>query len=190
MDIMVDIETLGTGPDAAIISIGVMAFTFDGDEIKKQKWNVIAESNSEFNRTMQLKTAMWWLKQSKEAQDALFTPEPIALNIALQELQTFVKENLGDKNGMWANGATFDLVILRNAFNACKIKCPWSYRQEFCMRPLRYLGKKVGLVFSEYKLAGLVHDALADTEMQVTYVKDVYNKFINTGGKIANSAKG
>ncbi len=172
MEIMVDIETLGSKENAVIISIGVMAFDLDSDVTVSAKWNVIAESN--YDRSINPKTVMWWLQQSKEAQDALVIPEPIGLDDALLNLSKFFELHLTDKGGVWANGATFDISILRNAFNQHSIPIPWQYRQEFCMRSLRHFGKKVGLVYSTYKEGNSNHDALADVEIQVRYVKDVY----------------
>ncbi|HHY8354843.1 TPA: 3'-5' exoribonuclease domain-containing protein, partial [Escherichia coli] len=71
--LMIDIETMGKNPNAAIISIG--AIFFDPQT---------GDMGPEFSKTIDLDTAggvidrdviKWWLKQSREAQSAILTDE-------------------------------------------------------------------------------------------------------------------
>ena len=53
------------------------------------------------------------------------------------------KRSMASKSGsardkpVWGNGATFDNVILSNAFAACNIERPWSYKSDRCYRTLK-----------------------------------------------------
>ncbi|EJI5312433.1 3'-5' exoribonuclease, partial [Escherichia coli] len=85
--LMIDIETMGKNPNAAIISIG--AIFFDPQT---------GDMGPEFSKTIDLDTAggvidrdviKWWLKQSREAQSAILTDE-IPLDDALLQLREFI----------------------------------------------------------------------------------------------------
>ncbi|EKL0158093.1 3'-5' exoribonuclease, partial [Escherichia coli] len=111
--LMIDIETMGKNPNAAIISIG--AIFFDPQT---------GDMGPEFSKTIDLDTAggvidrdviKWWLKQSREAQSAILTDE-IPLDDALLQLREFIAENSGEFFvQVWGNGANFDNVILRRS---------------------------------------------------------------------------
>ncbi|EPZ8044467.1 3'-5' exoribonuclease domain-containing protein, partial [Escherichia coli] len=101
--LMIDIETMGKNPNAAIISIG--AIFFDPQT---------GDMGPEFSKTIDLDTAggvidrdviKWWLKQSREAQSAILTDE-IPLDDALLQLREFIAENSGEFFvQVWGNGA-------------------------------------------------------------------------------------
>ncbi|EGQ0035136.1 exonuclease, partial [Escherichia albertii] len=83
---MIDLETMGKNPDAAVISIG--AIFFDPQT---------GDMGPEFSKTVDLETAggvidrdtiKWWLKQSREAQSAILADE-IPLDDALLQLREF-----------------------------------------------------------------------------------------------------
>ncbi|EOT9004900.1 3'-5' exoribonuclease, partial [Escherichia coli] len=91
--LMIDIETMGKNPNAAIISIG--AIFFDPQT---------GDMGPEFSKTIDLDTAggvidrdviKWWLKQSREAHSAILTDE-IPLDDALLQLREFIAENSGE----------------------------------------------------------------------------------------------
>ncbi|EIG2077190.1 3'-5' exoribonuclease, partial [Escherichia coli] len=120
--LMIDIETMGKNPNAAIISIG--AIFFDPQT---------GDMGPEFSKTIDLDTAggvidrdviKWWLKQSREAQSAILTDE-IPLDDALLQLREFIAENSGEFFvQVWGNGANFDNVILRRSYERQGIPCP------------------------------------------------------------------
>ncbi|EHY3725755.1 3'-5' exoribonuclease, partial [Escherichia coli] len=126
--LMIDIETMGKNPNAAIISIG--AIFFDPQT---------GDMGPEFSKTIDLDTAggvidrdviKWWLKQSREAQSAILTDE-IPLDDALLQLREFIAENSGEFFvQVWGNGANFDNVILRRSYERQGIPCPWHYHND------------------------------------------------------------
>ncbi|EKP3427946.1 3'-5' exoribonuclease, partial [Escherichia coli] len=107
--LMIDLEAMGTNPDAPINSIGGKFFDPETGEM-----------GPEFSKTIDLDTAggvidrdviKWWLKQSREAQSAILTDE-IPLDDALLQLREFIDENSGEFFvQVWGNGANFDNVI-------------------------------------------------------------------------------
>lgn len=169
--IMVDIETLGTRAYSVILSIGAVAFNFDSPpDLKKSFYrNIELSETSQSGRTITYTTVGWWFQQPDNAIKGLLTPKPVGLREALVDFEKFIHKNLGKKCAMWANGATFDLSILRNVLEQHKLSV-WHYRQEACMRTLRHMEHLVGLKWSDESTVGIKHNALDDAIRQATYV--------------------
>jgi hypothetical protein len=78
--LMLDLETLSTEPNAAIVSIGACAFDMlDKEEDIEHTFlrRVSIESNFEHGRHISADTLMWWFKQSPEAQQATFAGDNV-----------------------------------------------------------------------------------------------------------------
>ncbi|HDD9762503.1 TPA: 3'-5' exoribonuclease, partial [Escherichia coli] len=139
--LMIDLETMGKNPDAAIISIGAIFFDPQTGDI-----------GPEFSKTIDLDTAggvidrdtvKWWLKQSREAQSAILADE-IPLDDALLQLREFIDENSGEFFvQVWGNGTSFDNVILRRSYERQGIPCPWRYHNDRDVRTIVELGKTI-----------------------------------------------
>ncbi len=177
MHIMIDIETMATSNKAAIMSIG--AVTFDEKTAPTRegfyctiKLGDIGNEHREINPD----TVMWWLSQEKEAQSALIDEKHrTTLRDALNNLGVYVVKNL-KKDSIWANGASFDLGILRHAFEQHNWDVPWRYNQECCMRSLRRI-EKYNLFdgkWAEFKKENEnCHNALDDAYCQAMYVYSI-----------------
>lgn len=177
---MLDIETAALTANAAILSIGAVAFaplespegTHYGEihyRVGRHfKSNISLDSNRAEGLIIQAKTLKWWDSQSKEAQNGLFFPKQVALREALQ---TF-KRWLGDEKFMkdtlvWAAPSNFDFPILETAFNACGIGVPWHYRNTRCASTLKFTAKLVGVIDSIGEpIEGVEHDSLCDARYQ------------------------
>lgn len=159
-DVMIDIETLGPQPRGTILSIGAVEFNPDG-EIGDTFYVRVNWENQ--GREIGRDTLAWWLTQDNDIMREQMTGEGrISLKEALLQLESFI----GGPAYIWANGASFDLGILRHAYECEAIKCPWSFRFETCMRTLRrFVPWEPGMVQNDKK-----HDALADAIAQARYV--------------------
>ena len=168
---MVDIETLATKRDASILSIG--ACMFDIDEGIGNKFEVNLKPDG---RVIDPNTVRWWLKQGSEAQAKLFKPEPVTPSEARKLFTRFIEKN--EPRKVWANGALFDLNILRDFYNDHP---PWRYPQELCMRSIRALGDEIGMGYGSWwvennNTGDVHHSALSDSIRQARYVIDVFRK--------------
>lgn len=156
--IMLDLETLSTKSNAAIIAIGAVKFKLDGEIGEKFYQRVDAQSSEDAGLHISASTVMWWLQQSPQAQKALFV-NPVPLRHALLSFHEFYGED--SSIPLWGNGANFDNVVLGNAYQACGLKAPWSFRANRCYRTIRNL--YTGVL---PKMEGVAHDALADAVYQ------------------------
>ena len=90
VNIMIDIETRGRRADAAILQIGVVAFNILSGEIIESQLIKIRESEwASNNRTFTGETFVWWMNQSKEAQQNLLGGE-LSQREALKWLSYFI----------------------------------------------------------------------------------------------------
>lgn len=162
MHIMLDLETMSTRPNAAIVTIGAAAFDDEGIHDRFYQ-RVLLRSSQEAGLHFDADTVTWWLEQPAGARAELTKREgATTLDVALLRLTGFIKHNPLD--GVWGDGATFDNVITREAYRAVGQECPWKYQQDRCYRTMKNL---VQMLKPENPNA---HNALADAECQAEHL--------------------
>jgi len=162
---MLDIETLATTPDAAIVSVGAVTFSADADPIDEEfHVSVPTESCREHGRRVDQDTVDWWRRQPEEAQRILEGGR--SLGAALAELARFLR-NAGE---VWAKNPAFDCVILESAYRAldCAVEPPWEFWE---CRDVRTL-EKCSPVWPDREHEGVEHNALDDARHQSRCVAD------------------
>lgn len=163
--VMVDLETMGTGNEAAIVSIGAVKFDPMGGGIDDALYvGVSLASSVAFGLKIDPDTVLWWLDKERDtARKALLASDFVDLPTALEGLAMWI----GDKSvPVWGNGATFDNVILRNAYQKVGLSCPWSYRDDRCYRTFKNLAPDI-----ECPTFGLLHQALDDATAQAQHMQ-------------------
>lgn len=159
-EVMVDLETLGNGSNAVIIAIGAVAFEPSSGQITSEFYvNVDPQSCVDAGLKMDVSTVMWWMKQSDEAR-AAFTKPSVPLEVALQMFKEWYPQGAG----MWGNGATFDNVILSNAYTLAGINRPWHFMKDRCYRTLKALRPDI-----KQDRVGTHHNALDDAKYQALH---------------------
>jgi 3' exoribonuclease, RNase T-like len=162
--VMLDLETLGTSNDAVVLSIG--AVKFDGSTFEElDAFHVAIDpvSCQKVGLKIDAATVMWWLNPDRyDARVALASHERHDLATALDGFQQwFGNETLP----VWGNGASFDNVILRNAYTALGMDCPWEFWHDRCFRTMKNLMPLV-----KPDRTGTHHDALEDARFQLTHL--------------------
>lgn len=166
--IMIDLETLGSTNQAAIIQIGACFFDPQTAEIGAEfKKNITFQSSIDAGLKLDGSTLSWWMKQSDAAR-ASVTADAVGIADALHEFQTWVKDNEtpGHPAKVWSH-ATFDFVILQSAFAKTATPFPFRYKLARDIRTLTDLADYDPFVD---KRDGTHHDALEDCRYQVRYV--------------------
>lgn len=132
LDVMLDIETLGTTPGSVILSIG--AVEFDATGLGRSMYVVISQGSC---RTYKLaedaETVSWWASQTDSARRVLDESrrhDAASLPVALGMLAGFV----AGAERLWSKGVLFDFGLLEAAYRACSVRIPWDYRQPRCFR--------------------------------------------------------
>ena len=171
-DVMIDLETLATSPDAAILTIGAVKFDPFGDDVKEPDCDkfyvrVDLDSCDRIGLVTTDDTIAWWAQQSQEAQDEAFSPDNrIDIVDAMHQLYKFC---WGAKR-VWSHGAAFDIVICEHIFKKIGKAVPWSFWQARCTRTLFDIG------INPKRPPVLKHHALEDAWNQAVGVQNVYKK--------------
>ena len=167
LDIMLDLETMGVGPKAAIIAIGAVEFDVNAGEIGARFYrNVDLESSMRSGCEIDAPTMLWWLRQSEEAR-AMFSKEiPTPLPQALCDFSQWVSLcGKPEEVLVWGNGASFDNVILSSAYKATGLIQPWGRSNDRCYRTVKAQHPTVKLV-----RVGTHHNAADDAESQARHM--------------------
>lgn len=170
-DIMIDLETLATSTDAAILTIGAVKFDPFGSEVKEPAMDsfyvkVDIDSCHELGLATSDDTLEWWSRQSKEAQDAAFDPTGrIPITEAFHQLYKFC---WGAKR-VWSNGASFDIVICETVFRKINKAVPWKFWE------IRDVRTAFDLGINPQRPPVTAHHALEDAWNQAVGIQNVYN---------------
>ena len=164
-DCMVDLETMGNGPEAAIVSIGAVMFNKDCGSVGKTFYLVVDLASSiNHGGKVTASTIMWWLQQNQTAREALYLHGSASLPDALLAFKGFLDEFGGDVR-VWGNGAGFDNVILESAYRNCGIDVPWEFYNNRCHRT--YVKERPAIPRPDM---GVKHHALDDAMAQVSHL--------------------
>ncbi len=164
-NVMLDIETMGTGSDAAIIAIGAVKFN---STVTDRFYRIVnLQSSLDVGLKVDGGTILWWLKQSQAARrEFLFAAEDIR-----HVLDAFT-EWVGEDPVVWGNGATFDNVIMTNAYELCGLIRPWDYKSDMCYRTVMSMYPDVERIYG-----GISHRAVDDAENQAkTLISAIYKE--------------
>lgn len=173
-DVMLDLETMSSSNDAAIIAIGAVKFDPATKRIMDRFYSrVDLESSVDAGLSMSASTVLWWLQQSDAARGE-FKGQMPTLASALQGFSAWIKRQiLPNEKGtrVWGNGATFDNVVLTSSYNALKMERPWGYRDDRCYRTIKALYPQVPIP----QVDGLIgHRADHDAERQAIHLMNIW----------------
>lgn len=178
--LMLDLETMGNGTYAPIISIGAVFFDpSTGNTGAEFSVNVSLESSMRYRARPDASTILWWMEQGDDARRSL-KDNPQELSSALAALSDFVIANTNQKFvQVWGNGASFDCVILRSSYSLTGQVAPWQWWNDRDVRTIVELGKALGFdPKKDMPFDGTRHNALADAIHQAKYVSAIWQKLI------------
>jgi hypothetical protein len=169
-DIMVDIETVSTLPNAVVLSLAAVSFDPHDPSIEMQGmvWNFDIEEQAAMGRHVDDDTIAWWASQGDEAIELAFGENVERTNIltALDEFHKFV----WNSKRIWSQGTVFDIGILENLFRQVNRPSPWGFRQIRDTRTVYDLG-----IPYEYNNP-CRHDPLSDCVAQALAIQEIYEK--------------
>lgn len=146
-DLMIDLETLGETPDAAILQIGACAWDMS---VQIESYDQLASANQTFSVAIDLQSSLnrgrtvgggtfyFWMRQPDDVRRAVtgaFVPIQVAFAQFFDWMQTLgmIKLSNGFEGHVWAWPSQFDLPILASSYRAVRgseAKLPWARRME------------------------------------------------------------
>ena len=172
---MLDIETLNTDIDSAIIAIGAVSFNPRGEYYDDEHFHVTIskKSNLAHKRTVSEATERWWAMQDEEAQAAVFNGPHVPLHLALDNFARWVNRLSPTCTRLWAKSPGFDCAIMQHACDEQGIYWPFKFWEHRCVRTILELAYPNG-DFPNVMMDGPKHDALADAKKQCLEVQHAY----------------
>ena len=160
--LMVDLETLGTGPNAPIIQSGAVAFDLEQGTVAMSHLNVDIYPHEDTRADFS--TVQWWMNQSEKARDSVFNPEERETEkngvLCLSDyINAFCKEDFT----IWAMPPIFDVAKLEAAYARNDMEVPWKYNSSRC---LRTLSEMAGATREDRVVPSIPHVAGLDAEAQ------------------------
>ena len=120
---MIDIEGLGTGPDATILTIAAQSFDPFGSGYYDRQYYARITLESQENRIIQQDTIDWWATQPEAQAEAFMEEGRIDLDQALDSLGKLIWQH----KLIFANGPTYDMNILEHAYKSYNKPLPWQF---------------------------------------------------------------
>lgn len=175
MHVSIDIEAAGPAPYGRLLQIGAVAFdlTFGASEQVEMLVDaskcldvVIAPYPEGVDGPREI--AFWRSAEAAEAKKMINAAKAVDLRDGLGMLTEFIKKFLGNGGSLWAKPPSFDCTILRHAYKVAGLECPWSFREEDCVRTAVRIAKRIGrgpILVPDERCKGLVkhyavHDAI------------------------------
>lgn len=159
---MIDIETVGTDRDAAILTVAAQTFDPLGRGYFDKFYYARVDLDSQPQRSIDQSTVDWWTRQPRASFDEAFNPEN---RLPLQQVLEELTPILWQSDRIWANGSTFDMTILENAYRSYGMKLPWQY---YSVRDAR----TVYSLYPDLKKPPVSHHALEDCRRQIVMLQD------------------
>lgn len=164
---MVDLETLGP---SLIISLGAVKFNGEVildkfhvgiDPVDAERYGLKVDATTAWN---------YWADPKRDAaRKRLFELPKVDLFAALDGFGMWIMETpVDDQGSLFGNGATFDNVKLKAAYDAAGIDYPIHYRKDECYRTLKNRFPDV-----KYTQIGVAHDALDDAASQALHLIEI-----------------
>jgi len=135
VNVMLDLETLGTAPGCVIVSIGAVFFNPEAGTVNDMNTfyrSLDIDSCLRTGLTVDGGTLKWWMAQSDQVRGEVKSTEGPGLSEVLHDFYAWV---LGHHSSptvkqvlMWGKGPAFDCAILRAAYEKanCSRWLPWE----------------------------------------------------------------
>jgi hypothetical protein len=171
LHIMLDLETLGTTPGCAILSIGAVKFNH---ERLLGEFDEVIEPQSAQASGLRIDgdTVLWWMSKSDAARKAITGGNRKHIFVVLEAFAKWVNFP-ADRTYLWGHGADFDNVILDAAYRATKIVRPWGKYNNRCFRTLKAMHPEIQMTYK-----GVAHNALDDAKNQARHVCRIYRRLV------------
>lgn len=180
--VMLDLETLATTPDAAVVSMGAALFSPEavGDGVTCYANHFECTLNLEeqlgrLGRRASGDTVRWWMQQGGEARSVFVSQAQVLAAVALVGFFQWLPAGpLGFC--LWSNGADFDIPIILHLAQQLGLTPPWKFYRHRCFRTLKEVHPKLYALANKKFTNPTKHDALADAVWQAQVAVHILRK--------------
>lgn len=182
---MIDIESLGLGPDCVITQAAFMAVPMDDTETRLayDSFHLPIQPQLDAGRSALGATLIWWMQQDDKARKE-FDKNDGDSDALIAFVRSFIRkikqviDEVPDYE-IWARGPQFDVVALESLFKMCGESAPWEYNK---VRDLRTLTELAKVQKGDVDESDIVkHIALEDCRLQIRYYDAAMRSLKNIG---------
>lgn len=172
-DVMLDLETMGTSNDAAIVAIGAVEFDVVAGMVGEVFYRTIDLGSAVAEGgVIDAATVMWWLRQSDAAREALYNRgDTLHIRQGLHAFTAWLSVR-GQDVRVWGNGVAFDNVILTQAYRRMGLPVPWAHWNDRCYRTVKAMYPDVKM-----QRTGVHHNAGDDAVSQAEHLLQILSVY-------------
>lgn len=164
IDVMIDLETLGTNPNSPVLSIGAVAFNLSDYTLGKKFYSALGvQDQLNRGRAPSAATLAWWMGQTNDAK-CVFKEDAVSPRAAIEGFTYFIKSLETDVR-VWGKGPSFDITIMEDLFYQYEMEVPWKFWNIRCVRTILDF-----LPNPNFAKSGVAHNALDDAVNQANEV--------------------
>lgn len=185
--VMIDLETMGTQPNAPIVSIGAVKFCpMNGVSPHKEDrlyMELFWEDQMAYDRIACEETRAWWYgpKVCDKAREALEGMD------SLEDMMDALDAWFPKDGKVWGNGPTFDIIKMEDVYYKAGRKEPWKFWNVRCVRTMCQVYQTARGGFKctvDVPRMGAAHNALDDAIHQVKMVHKAFHLAVTGMRKI------
>lgn len=163
---MIDLETLGTKPDAVVLTIGAVKFDPNciADTYQDFYYRLDVNEQTNMGRSIDQSTLDWWGKQPAHIIEESLGDEN---RTDVRTVMTHLNKWCVGVDAFWCQGASFDIPILENIYRQLEHHIPWAFWRVRDSRTLFQIMPKD----PRKEIAFDAHNALEDARIQAQCVQ-------------------
>jgi len=165
---MIDLETLHTTPQAAVLTVGGVKFDPNNESEPHSEFYYKLDLDSQ-ERDVSDDTIAWWGQQDSKVQDEAFSPEG---RVQIDEFLDSLPKWMVGVDVLWGHGYGFDITIIEDMLRQRGKPIPWQFWQVKDSRTLLSCCK----VDPRKAMQTDLHNALADAYFQAKSVQIAYKE--------------
>lgn len=171
MELMIDLETLSSRRNAAVMGLAAATFDLTGDGIENM-FHVNFDLAFQRDRDIDPGTLYWWLSQNDRARRGLVDPIPVSVVEGLQQFRHWCSDVRVTR--AWSYGASFDLAILDDLHIWIGMENPVGKKLSMCARTIYNITNtsKLG------NMEGTQHHPMDDVVHQVHRMQQAWKKLV------------
>lgn len=193
MELMLDLETLGTDMGAPVVTIGACLFDpyscDSGEALLKRSMMVRIDVSDAIKYATHIDggTIRWWFEQKDAAIKALVGDDAVSVQEALTKLTRFCHErgafvnqeffdglsNLPKACWFWAKDPDFDMRLMQHYYDHPDLegKQPWKFHECMSVRTVQRMAWPHKEDRPDFDVPGVAHDARWDAITQALTVQ-------------------
>jgi len=165
---MIDLETLHTTPQAAVLTVGGVKFDPNNESEPHSEFYYKLDLDSQ-ERDVSDDTIAWWGQQDSKVQEEAFSPEG---RVQIDEFLDSLPKWMVGVDVLWGHGYGFDITIIEDMLRQRGKPIPWQFWQVKDSRTLLSCCK----VDPRKAMQTDLHNALADAYFQAKSVQIAYKE--------------